>query len=76
MPDGQGVDMTTDYFPTDTSGLQEARPAEAVELADGDRFDLRIAPVAKRLGDTTLRMLPYNGSIPGPTRPRPTCAGS
>jgi len=69
MPDGQGLDMTTssDYFPTDTSGLQEARPAEAVELADGDGFDFRIAPVAKRLGDTTLRMLAYNGSIPGPT---------
>ena len=28
---------------------------------------LRIGPVAKRLGDTTVRMLGYNGSIPGPT---------
>jgi FtsP/CotA-like multicopper oxidase with cupredoxin domain len=37
-----------------------------VELADGDRFNLRIAPVAKRLGDATVRMLAYNGSIPGP----------
>ena len=37
------------------------------ELADGDQFDLRIAPVAKRLGDATVRMLAYNGSIPGPT---------
>ena len=36
-------------------------------MADGDEFDLRIAPVAKRLGDTTVRMLAYNGSIPGPT---------
>jgi FtsP/CotA-like multicopper oxidase with cupredoxin domain len=38
-----------------------------VELADGDTFDLRIAPVAKRLGEETVRMLAYNGSIPGPT---------
>jgi FtsP/CotA-like multicopper oxidase with cupredoxin domain len=38
-----------------------------VELSDGDQFDLRIAPVAKRLGDATVRMLAYNGSIPGPT---------
>jgi FtsP/CotA-like multicopper oxidase with cupredoxin domain len=38
-----------------------------VELSDGDRFELRIAPVAKRLGDATVRMLAYNGSIPGPT---------
>ena len=30
-------------------------------------FELRIAPVAKQLGDATVRMLAYNGSIPGPT---------
>ena len=36
-------------------------------LADGDTFDLRIAPVTKRIGDATVRMLAYNGSIPGPT---------
>ncbi|MGH3335116.1 MAG: multicopper oxidase domain-containing protein, partial [Nocardioides sp.] len=53
--------------PTEIEGLFEARPPELVELSDGDRFELRIAPVAKRLGDTTVRMLAYNGSIPGPT---------
>jgi FtsP/CotA-like multicopper oxidase with cupredoxin domain len=47
-------------------GLPKARPPEVVELRDGDRFDLRIAPVVKRLGDATVRMLAYNGSIPGP----------
>jgi FtsP/CotA-like multicopper oxidase with cupredoxin domain len=55
------------HFPSDVTGLPEARVSELVELADGDRFDLRIAPVAKRLGDATVRMLAYNGSIPGPT---------
>ncbi|MDQ3935907.1 MAG: multicopper oxidase family protein [Actinomycetota bacterium] len=60
--------MTTPatQFPTDPTGLPEARPPEPVELADGDRFDLRIAPVAKRIGGDTVRMLAYNGSIPGP----------
>ena len=38
-----------------------------MELADGDTFELRIAPVAKRIGDDTVRMIAYNGSIPGPT---------
>jgi FtsP/CotA-like multicopper oxidase with cupredoxin domain len=38
-----------------------------LELADGDVLDLDVGPVAKRLGDTTVRMLGYNGSIPGPT---------
>ena len=53
-------------FPTDPSGLPEAAGSALVELADGDAFDLRIGPVAKRLGDATVRMVAYNGSIPGP----------
>jgi FtsP/CotA-like multicopper oxidase with cupredoxin domain len=57
----------TDRFPTDPVGLTKARAPESFELADGDEFNLRITPVAKRLGGTTLRMLAYNGSIPGPT---------
>src|SRR5215212_6883806 len=57
----------TDRFPTDATGLPETRAAELVELSDGEHFDLRIAPVVKRLGDATVRMLAYNGSIPGPT---------
>jgi FtsP/CotA-like multicopper oxidase with cupredoxin domain len=59
--------MAEDHFPRDHAGLPEARPPEVVELADGERFDLRIGPVSKRLGDATVRMLAYNGSIPGPT---------
>jgi FtsP/CotA-like multicopper oxidase with cupredoxin domain len=55
-----------DPFPTSTAGLPEARAPEVVELSDGERFELRIAPVVKRLGDTAVRMLAYNGSIPGP----------
>jgi FtsP/CotA-like multicopper oxidase with cupredoxin domain len=62
------TDVTaTDRFPTDPTGLPAARRPEVVELSDGDEFRLRIAPVAKRLGDATVRMLAYNGSIPGPT---------
>jgi FtsP/CotA-like multicopper oxidase with cupredoxin domain len=61
------MSTTSDHFPTDVAGLPEARAPELVELADGDRFDLRIAPVAKRLGNATVRMLAYNGSIPGTT---------
>jgi FtsP/CotA-like multicopper oxidase with cupredoxin domain len=57
---------TSDQFPTATAGLPEARAPEVVELGDGHRLELRIAPVAKRLGDNVVRMLAYNGSIPGP----------
>ena len=55
------------HFPTSTVGLPEAHPPEVVELGDGDELDLRIAPVAKRLAGATVRMLAYNGSVPGPT---------
>jgi FtsP/CotA-like multicopper oxidase with cupredoxin domain len=55
------------YFPTATDGLPGCRPTTIVELGDGDTYDLRIAPVANQLGDVPVRMLAYNGSIPGPT---------
>src|ERR671924_1569115 len=54
-------------LPTETEGLPEATRPEIVELADRDALDLEIVPVAKRIGDTTVRMLAYHGSIPGPT---------
>jgi FtsP/CotA-like multicopper oxidase with cupredoxin domain len=56
----------TDLFPTDTAGLTQATTPQVVRLRDGDSFDLRIAPVANRIGDDVLRMLAYNGSVPGP----------
>ena len=58
---------THDQFPQDASGLPEARASEVIELGHGDRFELSIAPVAKRIDDVRMRMLAYNGSIPGPT---------
>jgi FtsP/CotA-like multicopper oxidase with cupredoxin domain len=54
-------------FPRETEGLPEARRTELVELADSDEFELKIMPVKKRIGDATVRMLAYNGSVPGPT---------
>ena len=58
---------THDQFPTDTTGLPEARASEVVELGDGDRFDLRSRRSPSGSATTTVRMLAYNGSIPGPT---------
>ena len=56
-----------ELFPTDTTGLAEVTPSSSIRLHHGDRFDLRIAPVRKTLNGADLRMLAYNGSIPGPT---------
>jgi hypothetical protein len=60
------MSITPDHFATDIAGLPEARASELVELSDGDELELRVAPVRKRLGDATVRMLAYNGPIPGP----------
>jgi len=57
----------TDYFPTETEGLAWAEAPQRVELADGDRLELEIAPVRKTIADAEVRMLAYNRSIPGPT---------
>ena len=57
---------TEDQFATEVAGLPEARPTEVVELSPGDRYELRIAPVVKRVAGAAVRMLAYSGSIPGP----------
>ena len=65
--DGEAAETQVEGFPTDPSGLHEATGPALLELGDGDLLDLRVGAVAKRLGDTTVRMLGYSGSIPGPT---------
>jgi FtsP/CotA-like multicopper oxidase with cupredoxin domain len=57
---------TSDLFPTDAAGLTPACAPIIVDVADGEELTLRITPVAKKLGDDTVRMLAYNGSVPGP----------
>ena len=56
-----------DLFTTETAGLPEVLGPDVTRLADGDRLDLRIGPVRKNIDCAELRMLAYNGSIPGPT---------
>ena len=55
-----------DLFTTETAGLPEVLGPDVTRLADGDRLDLRIGPVRKNIDGAELRMLAYNGSIPGP----------
>jgi FtsP/CotA-like multicopper oxidase with cupredoxin domain len=53
-------------FSRDVTGLDEWVRPEIVELVDGETFELRIAPVVHTIGDDRVRMLAYNGSVPGP----------
>src|SRR3954468_1599166 len=63
----EGHVAASEHFSSDTAGLTEAVGSESIDLSDGDEVELRIAPVTKRIGDSIVRMLAYNGSIPGPT---------
>ena len=54
-------------FTTEVEGLAEARAPEVVRLRDDETHEITIEPVRKRIGDAEVRMLGYNGSIPGPT---------
>src|SRR4051794_24333585 len=55
-----------DLFPTEAAGLPEVVAPRSIRLTDGDQYGLAIGAVRKALGGD-LRMLAYNGSIPGPT---------
>jgi FtsP/CotA-like multicopper oxidase with cupredoxin domain len=56
-----------DPFDRYITGLSEATRTEVVELKDGDAFDLRATMVRKQIGSAMVKMLAYNGSVPGPT---------
>src|SRR5512140_628 len=55
------------HFSRETEGLPKANASTLVKVADGEHIELRIAPVEKHIGDASVRMLAYSGSIPGPT---------
>src|SRR6476661_4342830 len=55
------------HFSRETEGLSKAVATTRVRVADGEHIELRIGPVEKQIGEVSVRMLAYNGSIPGPT---------
>jgi FtsP/CotA-like multicopper oxidase with cupredoxin domain len=61
--------VNDDHFSRDLAGLPAAHETEIIDLTEADRYDLTAAPVRKQLGDAEagVRMLAYNGSVPGPT---------
>jgi FtsP/CotA-like multicopper oxidase with cupredoxin domain len=54
-------------FTNETSELSEVAAPEVIRLHDGDSFDFHIRPASMRFDGGMVRMLAYNGSIPGPT---------
>ena len=54
------------HSPPRPRDCRRCRAPRSSGSTDGDRLDFRIGPVRKSLGGADLRMLAYNGSIPGP----------
>lgn len=63
---GPGASPIAGAFSTDITGFAEARQSETVELEDGDSYDLTASIVKKTIGNSAVKMLAYNGMIPGP----------
>ncbi len=59
-PSAKGV------FSTDITGLVEAKTSETIELENGDSYNLTASIVKKKIGGNEIKMLAYNGMIPGP----------
>ncbi|HEX6304280.1 MAG TPA: multicopper oxidase family protein [Anaerolineales bacterium] len=57
----------SDPFLREIASFAGALVTETVTLGDGDVFELHAAPIRMRIGENTVKMLAYNGSIPGPT---------
>lgn len=53
-------------FSASIEGLPNARDSETVELSDGASYKLTASIVKKTIDGKTVKMLAYNGSIPGP----------
>jgi FtsP/CotA-like multicopper oxidase with cupredoxin domain len=54
------------YFPRTTAGLPDASPVIEKSLRNGDTLDFTAAPVKKVIDGKEVRMIAFNGSVPGP----------
>jgi FtsP/CotA-like multicopper oxidase with cupredoxin domain len=63
----QVAQLASDHFSREVAGLPVAEPTSTIDLAGDDTYDLVAAPVRKRIGNADVRLLAYNGSVPGPT---------
>src|SRR4051812_24866294 len=62
-------------FDSSVDGLPEALPMGEITAHDGDTVRLTVSYVAKLISGRKVRMLAYNGSVPGPVLKIPQGAG-
>src|SRR3989344_3268485 len=54
------------FFSASVSGVDTVKPQEVVNLSKGDTYNLTASIVKKTINGQEVKMLAYNGSIPGP----------
>jgi len=54
------------YFSRSTDNLPEAKPSEEVVLKNGDTYAMTVSAVKKTINGKEIRLLAYNGMLPGP----------
>ncbi len=59
-------DVSQKTFSEAVNNLPDAKNSEIAELKDGDNYDLKAEIVKKNFGKNVVKMLGYNGQIPGP----------
>lgn len=65
-PMGMPKENMQGHFSQSTLGLVEANAPGTVVLKNGDTYTLTASIVKKNINGTDVKMLAYNGSIPGP----------
>lgn len=63
---GSGI-FSRGFFSSNISGLPSATQTKIVELKNGDSYNLTASIVKNKIAGNEVRMLAYNGMIPGPT---------
>ncbi|HRN70114.1 MAG TPA: hypothetical protein PLS49_02915, partial [Candidatus Woesebacteria bacterium] len=60
------VSSKTGEYSKEVNNYPEAKASRVVELKNGDTYDLTASIVKKNINGADVKMLAYNGSIPGP----------
>ncbi len=66
MDKNTNINNNVASFDRSTNGLSAADESKAVELSDGQTFQIVASPVSKDINGITIRMYAYNKQIPGP----------
>lgn len=65
-PQGNSASGNSAFYSQDIQGLPDAQPGSEVQLQNGEAYKLVASPVKKTIDGKEVRLLAYNGMVPGP----------